>query len=209
MLEVAKIEARLGGGARAQEAIARWSCALGANYVPNLVEKALRLHRPAADYPAGSFGEDLRCAAALCQEPFRFSVISLELAGFDTHNDQRRRHGRLMRMLDAGLSAFLDDLQSSEAGREAIVLVFSEFGRRVAENGSLGTDHGAAGPIFVAGHGVRGGVYGRHPSLSELDVGDLVHTTDFRSVYATLVERFFAIPHATVLGNRFELLDFV
>jgi uncharacterized protein (DUF1501 family) len=89
------------------------------------------------------------------------------------------------------------------------VLVFSEFGRRVAENGARGTDHGVAAPVFLLGAEVRGGLHGKHPSLERLDDGDLVHTTDFRSIYATLIERCFAVRPETVLGKRFEPLALV
>jgi len=84
--------------------------------------------------------------------------------------------------------------------------VFSEFGRRVAENGARGNDHGTAGPLFVAGPAVRGGLYGEHPSLTDLADGDLKFTTDFRAVYATLIERWFKVKHQRVLGKHFELL---
>jgi len=136
-------------------------------------------------------------------------VFSVELTGFDTHSDQRRRHDTLMKRLDSSLGAFLEDLERSEAGREAIVVVFSEFGRRVTENGSRGTDHGCAGPMFVAGTRVVGGLYGRPPSLQHLDQGDLIFTTDFRSVYATVIESRFDVAHAEVLGAQYPMLDFV
>jgi uncharacterized protein (DUF1501 family) len=112
-----------------------------------------------------------------------------------------------MRSLDMSLGAFLADLESSEAGRETIVLVFSEFGRRVQENGAEGTDHGVAAPVLVAGPKVRGGLFGEHPSLTDLDDGDLVHTTDFRSVYATVIERWFDADPERVLGARFPALE--
>ena len=94
--------------------------------------------------------------------------------------------------IDEALGAFISDLARSEAGRRAVVMVFSEFGRRVAENGSKGHDHGQAAPVLLWGHGVRGGLHGEHPSLEGLDRGDVVYTTDFRSVYATLVRGLFA-----------------
>ncbi len=111
-------------------------------------------------------------------------VETRELAGFDTHNDQRRRHDAAMRTLDFELAALLRRLETSAAGRATTVLVYSEFGRTLTENGLGGTDHGAAGPVFVAGARVRGGVYGTHPSLTELDDGRLVPAVDFRSVCA-------------------------
>jgi uncharacterized protein (DUF1501 family) len=114
-----------------------------------------------------------------------------------------------MRTLDGALGAFLDDLAASERGKAAVVLAFSEFGRRVRENGARGTDHGVAAPMFVLGHAVKGGLHGAHPSLAKLDDGDLAFTTDFRSVYAAVIERCFGVAHEDVLGARFKLVPVV
>ena len=150
----------------------------------------------------------MRVAAALVDARIGSRVISVEFGGFDSHNNQRQQHDDRMRRLDAALAAFLDDVKGTEAGDEVLVLAFSEFGRRVKENGSRGTDHGVAGPMFVAGTRVKGGLYGKHPSLSELVDGDLAHTTDFRSVYGTVVERWFGVEHSKVLGAKYPLLGF-
>ncbi len=168
---------------------------------------AVERYRPTVDYPRTDLADDLCVAAALVHGDLGCRVVSLELSGFDTHNDQRRRHDQLMQTLDEGLAAFLDDLGASEVGRSTVVLAFSEFGRRVAENGSQGTDHGTAGPVLVAGHGVRGGFHGRSPALDELADGDLVHTTDFRAVYAALIRGCFGVDPEPVLGGRFEGLE--
>jgi uncharacterized protein (DUF1501 family) len=169
------------------------------------VRSAVARYRTPVEYPTGTFGDALRCAAALI-ENVGTRVVSLELGGFDTHNDQPDRLASTLRTLDEGLDPFLTDLERSAAGRSTLVLVFSEFGRRVAENGSRGTDHGTAGPVLFAGAPVKGGLYGKHPSLAELDDGDLVHTTDFRSVYASALRHTFEIDPARVLGERFEPL---
>jgi uncharacterized protein (DUF1501 family) len=163
------------------------------------IQAAAARHRPSVAYPSGPFGQTLRTVAALVHGELGCRVLSVELAGFDTHTDQRQRHDRLMTTLDEGLGAFLADLTASEAGRRSVVLVFSEFGRRVQENGSHGTDHGCAAPAFLAGSDVRGGLHGRHPSLEDLDQGDLAYTTDFRSIYAALIEGCFGIPAGEVL----------
>ncbi len=174
------------------------------------IRRATALYRPRVDYALNDpFALALRHVAAMIDADVGCRVFSVALEGFDTHSDQRGAHDRLMERLDRGLGAFLEDLESSQAGRDTIVLAFSEFGRRVRENGSRGTDHGVAGPMFVAGHAVRGGLYGAHPSLTDLDSGDLVHTTDFRSVYGTVVERWFGVPHADVLGAEYAPLEFL
>ena len=170
------------------------------------IRRAAASYKPRASYPADDLGEALRVVAALIDARIGARVISVELGGFDSHNDQRRQHDALMRKLDLGLSAFLDDLRGTEAGDETLVVVFSEFGRRLAENGSRGTDHGVAGPMLVAGTRVAGGLYGAHPSLAELDAGDLVSTTDFRSVYATVIERWFGVAPEKVLGAKYPLI---
>ena len=172
------------------------------------VREAVLGYRARVSYPDSSFGKDLRTAAALIDADLGTRIVSLELDGFDTHADQRPQHDRLMATLDGGLGAFLADLETSEAGRGTLVAVFSEFGRRVEENGSRGTDHGCAAPMLVLGSTLEGGFYGAAPSLAELDEGDLGFTTDFRSVYATLIERCFGVSHERVLDERFPLLGF-
>jgi len=172
---------------------------------------AAATYRARAEYPDREpLAEALHTAAAMIHGGLGTRVISVELGGFDTHVDQRASHTNLMGRLDRSLSAFLRDLQGTSAGRNTIVAAFSEFGRRVAENGSGGTDHGTAGVLMVAGESVKGGFYGKSPSLTKLDeLGDLRFTTDFRSVYATAIERWMGCASKPVLGERFEPLDFI
>lgn len=173
------------------------------------VRRAVASYQTRVEYPADEFGSGLRVIAALLEARLGARVLSIELDGFDTHNSQKGTHDRLMGTLDAGLSAFLRDLRGREIEKDTLVVAFSEFGRRVQENGSLGTDHGKAAPMFVAGAAVRGGFYGRHPSLVDLDEGDLVFSTDFRSVYATVIEDWFGASHAEVLGAEYPRLPLV
>ncbi|MEW6073552.1 MAG: DUF1501 domain-containing protein, partial [Planctomycetota bacterium] len=170
---------------------------------------ALARHRPRAVFPAGAFGAALRTAAALVHGAPTARVVSVELPGFDTHCDQPRRHGQRLAILDAGLSALLADLGASARGRAAVVLVFSELGRTLEENPARGTGHGRAGPVLIAGGLVRGGFYGAPPSLAALDRGALVPTTDFRSVYATVIASLFAVDLAAVLGGTYPRLGFL
>lgn len=173
------------------------------------IREAAALYRPQASYPKDAFADGLRTIAALLAAGMTSRVFSIELDGFDTHETQKRKHDNLMGRLDRCLGAFHDDLRGTSLADDVIVVVFSEFGRRVAENGSKGTDHGVAGPMLVMGAGVKGGLYGEHPSLTELDDGDLVHTTDFRSVYGEVVERWFGVEQSTVLGDRYPKLGFL
>jgi uncharacterized protein (DUF1501 family) len=175
-------------------------------------ESSLRIRRAAADYkprhayPDDDLGAALRVVAALLDARIGSRVLSVELGGFDTHNNQRQAHDQLMRRLDAALAAFLADVKGTSAGDNTLVLAFSEFGRRLKENGSRGTDHGVAAPMLLAGTKVKGGLHGKHPSLDVLDDGDLVHTTDFRSVYGTLIEKWFDVAQERVLGAEYPLL---
>jgi uncharacterized protein (DUF1501 family) len=167
------------------------------------VRRAAATYKPRVEYPNDAFGLDLRTAAALLQSNIGCRVLSVAQQGYDTHEDQRRRHDLLMKELDQGLSAFLEDVRGTPTGDNVVVLVFSEFGRRVEDNASIGTDHGTAGPMFLLGTPVKGGLYGKHPSLTELHEGDLIHTTDFRSVYASVLELWFGLDSAPILGGKY------
>ena len=178
-------------------------------------ESSLRIRAAAArhpdrvEYPRTAIGAQLHDAAAILCGGVGTRVVSTVMGGFDTHANQRNTHDRLMRELDAALAAFYEDLSASDAGRKVTLVVFSEFGRRVQQNGSGGTDHGKAGPMFVIGHRVKGGFHGRTPSLASLDEGDVPFTTDFRSVYATVLERALGADPVQVLGQRWPKLGFL
>ena len=128
---------------------------------------------------------------------------------FDTHAGQRAQQDRLLGYLGDGLLAFYQDLAAHRLDRKVMTMTFSEFGRRVAQNASNGTDHGTAMPLFVVGGSVKGGIYGDHPSLTDLDHGDLKFSTDFRSVYATVIERWLGRDPAPVLGGAYPSIAFV
>lgn len=176
-----------------------------------VIREATASYRPTAPYPDGDFARNLRNAAALFASRIGTRVVSVELDGFDTHSNQLARRRKLLRELDGGLAAFCADLRGAapEQARDTLVVVVSEFGRRLAENASLGTDHGAASVALVlcpspAGR-LRGGLHGPRPSLQVLDErGDLVHTVDFRSLYAEVVERWLGFDATSVLGGAIE-----
>jgi uncharacterized protein (DUF1501 family) len=116
-------------------------------------------------------------------------VYMVKLGGFDTHADERDTQEKLLAVVDAALTPFLRDMATDKHGKNVVVMVYSEFGRRVRANASHGTDHGAAGPVFIAGPSVKGGFYGDDPSLTDLDEGDLKCTTDFRDIYHELLSK--------------------
>jgi uncharacterized protein (DUF1501 family) len=157
------------------------------------------------DYPDFyGLARRLRLIAQLVKAGLATPIYYTHLDGFDTHSGQLQQHANLLRELGASLKAFLDDLEKSGESDRVVVLVFSEFGRRLAENGSGGTDHGTAAPVFLLGQPVKAGLHGEYPDLSRLEDGDPIHGVDFRRVYATLLDRWLGVPHREILGADFE-----
>lgn len=136
-------------------------------------------------------------------------VYMVHLGGFDTHADERETQQRLLQTFDEAVSGFLQQMAGDRYGRNVVVLAYSEFGRRVAANASQGTDHGTAGPVFVAGVPVKGGFYGEEPSLTDLDEGDLKPTTDFRDVYHELLTHTVATDPTPSVGTGRTDLGFL
>jgi uncharacterized protein (DUF1501 family) len=167
-------------------------------------------YRPAVTYPDTSFAAGLSLLAETITGGLGMRVGHITLGGFDTHNNQAAEHSALMTTLDQGLSAFYQDLAAQGKADDVLVVTWSEFGRRVSENANGGTDHGSASTVFTLGGGVRGGFYGDQPSLTKLiDNGNLSFTTDFRSVYATVIEDWLGTPSAPLLGQQWPKLGFV
>ncbi len=162
----------------------------------------------ASAYPQNGFASGLQTIAKLITGGLGTRVYYLSMGGFDTHANQPRQHADLLGTLADGMAAFYQDLSLQGRAQDVTVMTFSEFGRRSKENGSSGTDHGAASVLFVAG-GVKGGVYGDYPSLSDLDDGDLRFHTDFRSVYATMIDKWLGASYQPIIGGSFQHLDFV
>jgi len=157
-------------------------------------------------YPASELAGRLRLIARLLKAGFDSRVFYTQQSGYDTHSGQLPTHASLLFELSSALRAFLDDLAAAGLADRVAVLCFSEFGRRVAENGSQGTDHGTAGPVFLAGTGVKPGLVGTTPSLLDLEAGDLKVGLDFRRVYATVLEDWLGLPSQTALAGTFERL---
>jgi uncharacterized protein (DUF1501 family) len=149
----------------------------------------------------------LQLIAQLIQKGFGTRVFYVMRDGFDTHSDQAMSHRNLLAEVADGVTTFFDTLKQTGHDKRVRLVTFSEFGRRVQENGSKGTDHGAGSCLFVAGPGLKAGAVGEHPSLSDLDSGDLKYHTDFRRVYATLLDHWLECDSQAVLGGKFEHLD--
>jgi uncharacterized protein (DUF1501 family) len=162
-----------------------------------------------ATYPTDGFAQQLKLAAQLIGSNAGTRIIFVSLGSFDTHAGQRAQQDRLLGLLGNGLRAFYADLAAHGNDKRVLAMTFSEFGRRVTQNASNGTDHGTAMPIFVIGGAVRGGVYGDHPSLTDLDHGDLKFAIDFRSVYATVLQSWLGRNPSDVIAGSFPTLPIV
>jgi len=157
----------------------------------DFVRQASASYRTPVDYGSGGgLAANLQRVAALIAGGMRTRIYYVSYAGnsFDTHVQQADLHSRLLMYTADAVHGFVEDMKRIGRGDDVAVMTFTEFGRRVEENGSLGTDHGTATPMFVIGKGVKGGLYGQHPSLTDLDDGNLKMTTDFRRVYATMIK---------------------
>jgi uncharacterized protein (DUF1501 family) len=149
----------------------------------------------------------LRLIAQLVKAGLATSIYYTQFGGFDTHANQWYNHVSLLRELGASLKAFLEDLEKAGAGDRVLVLIFSEFGRRLAENASGGTDHGTAAPVFLLGQSVRSGLHGPYPNLIDLQAGDPKHAIDFRQIYATILDQWLGAASEKVLGEAFVPLS--
>ena len=159
--------------------------------------------------PSRQMGAALGTVATLIKGDLATRIYFVSVSGFDTHTNQAGQHDGLLERVGRGLSQFQERLRSDGTADRVMTMVFSEFGRRVNENASGGTDHGTAAPMFLIGNGVRPGLHGTQPSMLDLDQGDLKHTVDFRQVYATVLEDWFEVDAKPVLGRNFDTLDLI
>lgn len=177
------------------------------------VRNACKEYRTQVSYGArgrANLGGNLTKVAALIKAGLGARIYYCSLGGFDTHANQGGETGSqalLLAQVSDGIRGFLEDMERIGRGDDVAVMVFTEFGRRVRENNSRGTDHGVATPMFICGKPARGGFYGQHPSLTDLDKGDLKMTTDFRSVYGTMIHEWMGFDRTDeILKGQFETL---
>jgi uncharacterized protein (DUF1501 family) len=183
--------------------------AMDAQVSSDTILRVTKQFQPAAQYPGNEFGSGLRTVAAMITGGMPTRVYYVSLGGFDTHAGERGRHDQLMQQLASGVSAFWADMKATGNADRVLMMTFSEFGRRVQQNASGGTDHGAAAPMFLFGPAVKTGLAGKHPSLTDLDQGDLKYTTDFRSVYASVLQNWLETPSKPILGAQFPTLPII
>ena len=160
-------------------------------------------------FPESALGRKLSIVSRLIRSGSKSRAYYTVQTGYDTHSGQLASHTNLLNELSSSNKAFVDDLKQAKLDQKVVVMAFSEFGRRVEENQSQGTDHGTAGPVFITGTHVKGGLYGEVPDLSDLEQGDLKVKLDFRQVYSTLLQEWMKIPSDKVLDRKYDSLKFI
>ena len=162
-------------------------------------------------YPKTPFGKQLNTTAQFINSRLDTKVYFVSMGGFDTHAYQSNKQNRLLKIYSESMEVFVKDLEQNDSFKDTLILTFSEFGRRVKQNAAGGTDHGAANNVFVIGKNLKApGFYNETPNLSQLDNnGDLKYTIDFRSVYATILDKWLEVNDKTILNKSFDKLDFI
>jgi uncharacterized protein (DUF1501 family) len=164
-------------------------------------------YQPKVPYPNTPLANQLKLAAQLIDADVGTRILYVAQDGYDTHAGQAGAHANLLRTLSDAVTAFYKDVAARGHKDRLLIMTFSEFGRRAKENGSHGTDHGSAAPMFLIGGKVKAGLIGTHPSLAELEMGNLKHHTDFRRVYAAILDNWLAVSSRDVLGQEFKPVD--
>jgi uncharacterized protein (DUF1501 family) len=186
------------------------SASIGAWQSTEALGRAVQTYQPAVTYGRDSLATNLRLLATIIVNQPGTKVAYTTVSGFDTHAQQRGAQDTLLEILSDALTNFQQDLNAHGKSQDVLLVTWTEFGRRVKENGSQGTDHGDGGTMLAMGGSVRGGIYGEPPDLSRLDGnGSQRWTTDFRSVYATLLEEWLGVESSDILGDRFDHVGFL
>jgi uncharacterized protein (DUF1501 family) len=168
------------------------------------LQEVAKNYQPKAPYPNTPLANRLKLAAQLIDADLGARIFYVSIDGFDTHASQVNAHANLLTQVSGAMTAFFKDLAARGHRDRVLMMTFSEFGRRAKENGSRGTDHGEAAPLFLVGGKVKAGVVGAHPSLTDLSLGNLKHHTDFRQVYAAVLDRWLGVPSKVVLDKEFK-----
>lgn len=168
------------------------------------IEAASGGYKTGITYPESGLAKKLKTVAQLIDSGLKTRIYYVTLDGFDTHSRQAPAHAALLRELSGALDAFVRDLDEHGHGDRVLTMSFSEFGRRLQENASEGTDHGAAAPAFLAGNRVKAGLIGKHPSLHDLQDGDVKFQNDFRQLYATVLDQWLGVDSVPIIGDKFS-----
>lgn len=174
------------------------------------IRQQTKLYTTAQSYPNTAIGNRMKTIAQLINSGANTKVYYVSHGSFDTHVNQRGQQERLFSQLDDALVAFVADLKAANRFNDVLLMSFSEFGRRVGQNASQGTDHGTAGNMFVMGGALKkAGLYNEMPDLTDLDEGDIKYRIDFKQVYATVLDKWLDIPSQKILGKKYEQLGFI
>lgn len=169
-----------------------------------------RLHPTSQTYPATQLGKNLKTIASLILSDINTKVYYVSLGSFDTHINQESQQKRLFTELDGALNSFVKDMKENHRFDDVMLMTFSEFGRRVSQNASGGTDHGTANNMFFISGGLKQkGLLNALPDLSDLNEGDLKHKIDFKNVYATVLNKWLGADDKKILGKEYEYLSFI
>lgn len=172
--------------------------------------KESKMHPSMGDYPNTNLGKDLKTVASLIFSDINTKVYYVSLGSFDTHVNQEQQQQRLFKEMNDAVAAFIKDLKANNRFNDVLMFTFSEFGRRVSQNASGGTDHGTANNMFLIGGGLQQkGLVNAMPDLHDLDQGDLKYKVDFKNVYATVLNKWLGADDEKILGKKFDYLQFV
>ncbi|WP_455169270.1 DUF1501 domain-containing protein, partial [Aegicerativicinus sediminis] len=176
----------------------------------NYIYENTKIYKSKLDYPNTGIGKDLKTIAEMINSGLECQVYYASLNGFDTHNNQISKQERLLSQYSEAVEVFINDLKAANNWNDCLIMTFSEFGRRVAQNASQGTDHGKANNMFLMGGSLKQhGIINSMPDLVNLDDGDVAYEIDFRQVYATILDNWLEVEHPQILGKSYSKLNFV
>jgi uncharacterized protein (DUF1501 family) len=174
------------------------------------IQQTSKTYNTTAQYPQTAFAGQLKSVAKFINSGLKTRVYYVSLSGFDTHVQQQNQQGRQLKIYGDAVAAFVKDLKQNNKLDDTLVMTFSEFGRRVEQNASNGTDHGTANNVMIFGGKLKkAGVYNDAPNLTALDNGDLKYQIDFRDVYATMLDKWLNVSNSQILHKNFAGLDFI
>jgi len=176
----------------------------------NYLHQQSKIYKSKVKYPASGIGRELKTIAELIVAGTDTKIYYANMGGFDTHVNQKNQQERLLKQYSQAVAAFVKDLKQNSRLDDTLIMTFSEFGRRVKQNASRGTDHGTANNLYLMGGKLnKAGIFNEAPNLGSLDNGDLIYSIDFRQVYATVLEKWLGVDPQPILGQSFKTLNFI
>ena len=207
-----EVFSKMYGGAEGRDAVVDFLDEAGSSVLKgaDLLRTAVDKYSSGVEYAADPMAQSLKSVAQVMLADLGTRIYYTQHGSFDTHAGELELHSKLWQEVSGAVGDFMDDLQEHGRADDAIIFIFTEFGRRIRDNGS-GTDHGSGGVAFIIGNGVKGGLYGEYPSLKEEDQleGDLLFNNDFRSTYATILEQWLRLEAAPIVNGQFEQFDLI